>query len=241
MKTSKIALLLAAIASTSAFANIEYSTTRSTAVAVSDVNRVTTGTVAGREIKYSTQRDAVDLGGRPCGQGCSPVETRYAVDANFAVTDTLTKVNEKTTGTSVTDSTSCFSTLTAGSLSHSVGSRQTNVNTDLTTQKNNTTSIKGYEVSVSTINDRSHAGLGVGDDVVVKAGRDFLFDTAGNFDSNVRVPNPSDVSVVGFNDGKGDYAGVTVNTVITDLTQVDTSKVRSTSKSTTNSVFSEFN
>jgi hypothetical protein len=243
MKSIKVLLLglTLSLLATSAVAEVSFGTTTSRAVTFTDVNRVTTGTIDNREIKYSTQRGVEDVGSRNCGAGCSPADHRYVVDTKFGVTDTKTLISEKTTGTSNSDTTSCFTTLTAGNLNHSVGASETNASSDTTTQRNNVSTIKGYEVSVSTINDKDHGGLGVGDDVTVKSGNQVLFDTAGNFNSNVNVLNTKDVSVVGYNDGNGQQSGVNLNTTITDLTQVDTSRVRTTTTSKTRSVFSDFN
>lgn len=243
MKAIKIVMLGLAlsVASSVAVAEVSFSNTVSRSTAYTDVDRTTTGNIDNREIKYSTQRQAQDLGDRNCGAHCSPTENRYAVESKFSVIDTNTKLNEKTGGLLKSDTTSCFSTLTVGNLSHAIGSRETTVVNDTTTQRNNVSTIKGFEVAVSTINDKGHVGSGIGDDVTVKSGNQVLFDTAGNFNTNVKVVDVKDVSVVGFNDGKGDYAGVNLNTTITDLTQADKSRVRNTTQSTTRSVFSEFN
>ncbi|CAH0448104.1 hypothetical protein SM033_00280 [Vibrio phage vB_VpaM_sm033] len=163
MKTRLTFAIAAVLASTSAFA-VDFSTTHTTGTTTTsvDINQQVTGKVNGLEFNYSQNRGAAAGGvnGNNCvgavcdGTGNDTLSVGISIDA----TQTITKLDQLTTGLSVTTAENCDVTVAIGGISNSQGVRTSHTIGETETVNNNKTWITSGSIEVVTQTDAGYTG-----------------------------------------------------------------------------------
>ena len=208
------------------------------------VNSVTTGSITDSTIKYATDRS--NYAG-PTGKGCSSSACsgqsnvdNSVVSASLSYQVSKTDLNEKTTGSAVTTSTFCDTSISGGILTATQGANSSKSVSDLTTQRNNMTTVSGYDVAVdtSTNSGNGYPGKGKGNDVSVSLGNGSSFNTYGDFTVKAGATSLGDIKVTDFDPVAGTENGIGLSYTEYNQKTVDTSVVKQSSDSYSNSTYS---
>ena len=245
----KIAMTSLVLLSLSAFgvsaASLDHSISTGTSHSVTAVDRVVSGSIKDTTVKYATDRAGYSGPSAGCGTVCdgSNKVDNDVVSASLAVTVKDTKMNEKTTGSSVSSESFCETSISGGQLTATQGNKVGSSSSNTVTDKNNVTTIKGFAVSVETSTNGDYPGLGKGNDVQVQVNGKNSFSTnaAQGFTVDTSDLSADKITVTGFDGTSGTENGMATNVVVTDLKVEDKSKTTATSSSNSEGTYSSLN
>ena len=148
------------------------------------------------------------------------------VSASLAVSVKHTDMKELTTGTVATTDTFCDTSISGGIITATQGKRDSASVINTVSQRDNVTTIKGYDVKVDTSTNGEYPGLGKGNDVIVQINGKNSFSTnaAQGFTVDTSDLSAKDVKVTGFDGTSGTENGIGLSYTVTDLKVVDKGK-----------------
>lgn len=241
-------ILIAALAATLSFGasavNLSTTITDTTTTSTATVDQKVTGTIEGLEINYSQNRSFAEAG---CGATCEGNDTT-SVGISIDVTQTVTELDQHTTGVRTSTAEACDVTISIGGLSSSQGSVVTKFDgTNLNTANNNVTTITTASVDAVTQTDSNYTG---GNFNPSKVGNDFDLNI-GNVTVNSEVnhvdlvsvgnallnADASSITMTGQDLKAADTNSISLNTKFGELQVVDTTNTNVTTVGTTTETY----
>ena len=224
-KTLMIAALSIGLMSTVQAADLSHTQSWGSSVSTQNLNTAVTGTVDSTTVKYATDRSDFVKPTSGCGTACpgaGNVDNDVA-SASLAVSVKHTDMKELTTGTVATTDTFCDTSISGGIITATQGNRDSASVINTVSQRDNVTTIKGYDVKVDTSTNGEYPGLGKGNDVIVQINGKNSFSTnaAQGFTVDTSDLSAKDVKVTGFDGTSGTENGIGLSYTVTDLKVVD--------------------
>ena len=224
-KTLLIAALSLGLMSTVQAADLSHTQSWGQSSSVQNVNTDVTGKINSTTVKYATDRSDFAKPTSGCGSACPGAGDvdNDVVSASLSVSVKNTNVNEATRGTVTTADSFCDTSISGGIIAATQGKRDSETWTNTSTQKQNTTTIQGYDVKVDTSTNGEYPGLGKGNDVIVQINGKNSFSTnaAQGFTVDTSDLSAKDVKVTGFDGTSGTENGIGLSYTVTDLKVVD--------------------
>ena len=224
-KTLLIAALSIGLMSTVQAADLSHTQSWGSSVSTQNLNTAVTGTVDSTTVKYATDRSDFVKPTSGCGTACPGTGNvdNDVVSASLSVQVKNTKMNELTTGTVATADTFCDTSISGGIITATQGKRDSASVINTVSQRDNVTTIKGYDVKVDTSTNGEYPGLGKGNDVIVQINGKNSFSTnaAQGFTVDTSDLSAKDVKVTGFDGTSGTENGIGLSYTVTDLKVVD--------------------
>ena len=224
-KTLLIAALSIGLMSTVQAADLSHTQSWGSSVSTQNLNTAVTGTVDSTTVKYATDRSDFVKPTSGCGTACPGAGNvdNDVVSASLAVSVKHTDMKELTTGTVATTDTFCDTSISGGIITATQGKRDSASVINTVSQRDNVTTIKGYDVKVDTSTNGDYPGLGKGNDVIVQINGKNSFSTnaAQGFTVDTGDPPAKDVKVTGFDGTSGTENGIGLSYTVTDLKVVD--------------------
>lgn len=224
-KTLMIAVLSMSMMSTVQAADLSHTQSWGSSVSTQNLNTAVTGTVDSTTVKYATDRSDFAKPSAGCGSACPGAGDvdNDVVSASLAVSVKHTDMKELTTGTVATTDSFCDTSISGGIITASQGKRDSASVTNTISQRDNVTTIKGYDVKVDTSTNGEYPGLGKGNDVIVQINGKNSFSTnaAQGFTVDTSDLSAKDVKVTGFDGTSGTENGIGLSYTVTDLKVVD--------------------
>ena len=226
-KTLLIAALSIGLMSTVQAADLSHTQSWGSSVSTQNLNTAVTGTVDSTTVKYATDRSDFVKPTSGCGTACPGTGNvdNDVVSASLSVQVKNTKMNELTTGTVASTDTFCDTSISGGIITATQGKRDSASVTNTISQRDNVTTIKGYDVKVDTSTNGEYPGLGQGNDVIVQINGKNSFSTnaAQGFTVDTSDLSAKDVKVTGFDGTSGTENGIGLSYTTTDLKVLDQS------------------
>lgn len=224
-KTLLIAALSIGLMSTVQAADLSHTQSWGSSVSTQNLNTAVTGTVDSTTVKYATDRSDFVKPTSGCGTACPGAGNvdNDVVSASLAVSVKHTDMKELTTGTVATTDTFCDTSISGGIITATQGKRDSASVINTVSQRDNVTTIKGYDVKVDTSTNGEYPGLGKGNDVIVQINGKNSFSTnaAQGFTVDTSDLSAKDVKVTGFDGTSGTENGIGLSYTVTDLKVVD--------------------
>lgn len=224
-KTLMIAVLSMSMMSTVQAADLSHTQSWGSSVSTQNLNTAVTGTVDSTTVKYATDRSDFAKPSAGCGSACPGAGDvdNDVVSASLAVSVKHTDMKELTTGTVSTTDSFCDTSISGGIITASQGKRDSASVTNTISQRDNVTTIKGYDVKVDTSTNGEYPGLGQGNDVQVQINGSNSFSTnaAQGFTVDTKNLAIDKVTVTGFDGTSGTENGIGLGYTVTDLKVVD--------------------
>ena len=224
-KSLIIAALSFGLMSTVQAADLSHTQSWGSSVSTQNLNTAVTGTIDSTTVKYATDRSDFVKPTAGCGSACPGAGNvdNDVVSASLAVSVKHTDMKELTTGTVSTTDSFCDTSISGGIITASQGKRDSASVTNTISQRDNVTTIKGYDVKVDTSTNGEYPGLGQGNDVQVQINKDNSFSTnaAQGFTVDTKNLAIDKVTVTGFDGTSGTENGIGLSYTVTDLKVVD--------------------
>ena len=239
-KTLLIAALSIGLMSTVQAADLSHTQSWGSSVSTQNLNTAVTGTVDSTTVKYATDRSDFVKPTSGCGTACPGAGNvdNDVVSASLAVSVKHTDMKELTTGTVATTDTFCDTSISGGIITATQGKRDSASVINTVSQRDNVTTIKGYDVKVDTSTNGEYPGLGKGNDVIVQINgknsfevvkfmtntngkNSFSTNAAQGFTVDTSDLSAKDVKVTGFDGTSGTENGIGLSYTVTDLKVVD--------------------
>ena len=224
-KTLLIAALSLGLMSTVQAADLSHTQSWGSSVSTQNLNTAVTGDISSTTVKYATDRSDFVKPTSGCGTACPGTGNvdNDVVSASLSVQVKNTKMNELTTGTVATTDTFCDTSISGGIITATQGKRDSASVINTVSQRDNVTTIKGYDVKVDTSTNGEYPGLGKGNDVIVQINGKNSFSTnaAQGFTVDTSDLSAKDVKVTGFYGTSGTENGIGLSYTVTDLKVVD--------------------
>ena len=224
-KSLIIAALSFGLMSTVQAADLSHTQSWGSSVSTQNLNTAVTGTVDSTTVKYATDRSDFVKPTSGCGTACPGAGNvdNDVVSASLAVSVKHTDMKELTTGTVATTDTFCDTSISGGIITATQGKRDSASVINTVSQRDNVTTIKGYDVKVDTSTNGEYPGLGKGNDVIVQINGKNSFSTnaAQGFTVDTSDLSAKDVKVTGFDGTSGTENGIGLSYTVTDLKVVD--------------------